>query len=70
MKPLRKISLTVIEPTTGYFQWQLLESSQELPFDWVEMRKSESYYNEWLDAFNEGFDAVLSFTRDGRNGPR
>lgn len=70
MSPLRKISLTVIEPHAGYFQWQLLESSSGAGGDWVELKKAPRSYAEWLDAFNDGFDEVLSFTRDGRVGPR
>lgn len=70
MSQLRKISLTVIEPSAGIFQWQLLEASPDAADRWTEMRKSARAYGEWLDAFNEGFDEVLGITRDGRVGPR
>jgi hypothetical protein len=70
MSQLRKISLTVIEPSAGFFQWQLLEASPDAADRWTEMRKSARAYGEWLDAFNEGFDEVLGITRDGRIGPR
>lgn len=70
MSQLRKISLTVIEPSTGFFQWQLLEALPDAADRWTEMRKSARSYGEWLDAFNEGFDEVLCIARDGRVGPR
>ncbi|MGJ7543497.1 hypothetical protein [Variovorax sp. LT1R16] len=70
MSQLRKISLTVIEPSAGFFQWQLLESLPDAADRWIEMRKSARAYSEWIDAFNEGFDEVLGMARDGRVGPR
>jgi hypothetical protein len=69
MNPLRKLSLSVIEPAAGYYYWQLLECSHEQE-GWKEIRRSPRGYIQWLDAFNEGFDAVLSIAKDGRFGPR
>lgn len=70
MGPLRQISVTVIEPRVGFFQWQLWEATYAVPAEWVEIKRSARSYAEWLDAFNDGVDEVLSFTRDGRRGPR
>lgn len=68
--PLRPIALTVQEPTTGCFQWVLMESSgQAAVFD-LHVARGEDTFPSYGQALKAGYEALVLLSQRSKHGPR
>lgn len=66
---LRRISVHVTEPSKGLFYWVLMEEGDDAS-QWCEISSAQQPYDLWLDALQEGTQALVRLASDQRIGPR
>ncbi|WP_081247489.1 hypothetical protein [Variovorax paradoxus] len=69
MSHVRRISVHVDEPDPGHYYWVLMEEGDDASH-WLELDAAEEPYEMWLDALNDGVQALVRYAPDERIGPR
>ena len=69
MTHIRRIAVHVDEPDSGRFYWVLMEEGDDAS-QWVELESADRPTDMWIDAFQAGGAALLSYVQDERVGPR
>lgn len=67
--PLRRISVYVEEPESGWFQWVLAEAAEGLSI-WHDLKAAEEWAPTYKEAMAEGLLALQDLIEDLDQGPR
>lgn len=65
----RRLAVFVDRPSPGSFLWIILESTED-PAVWLDLETGDDKFDTWLDAYNAGNAALLSYVDDELVGPQ
>jgi hypothetical protein len=64
----RRLAVFVDRPSPGNFVWIILESTED-PAVWLDLETGDNIFDNWLEAYDAGNEALMSYVDDELAGP-
>jgi len=64
----RRLAVFVDRPSEHKYLWVLLESSDD-PAAWVDLETAGAACDSWIEAYEAGTRALMSYVGDPKSGP-